>query len=73
MAVTKIWAIKDSIKRVVDYAKNSEKTEYDPVKQVLHYAEDGRKVVAEKNHICYRHQLQERDSHRGNEGGAGSI
>ena len=48
MAVTKIWAIKNSIKRVVDYAKNSEKTEYDPVKQVLHYAEDGRKVVAEK-------------------------
>ena len=62
MAVTKIWAIKDSIKRVVDYAKNSEKTEYDPVKQVLHYAEDGRKVVAEKTYMLQASIAGERQS-----------
>ena len=29
MAVTKIWAIKDSLQRVLDYAANPNKTEYD--------------------------------------------
>lgn len=28
MATTKIWAIKDSVKRVIEYARNPEKTEY---------------------------------------------
>lgn len=28
MAVTKIWAIKDSLQRVLDYAANPDKTEY---------------------------------------------
>ena len=29
MAVTKIWTIKDSLQRVLDYAANPDKTEYD--------------------------------------------
>ena len=37
MAVTKIWAIKDSLQRVLDYAANPDKTEYDALAQTLHY------------------------------------
>ena len=40
MAVTKIWAIKDSLQRVLDYAANPDKTEYDALAQTLHYAEN---------------------------------
>ena len=44
MAVTKIWAIKDSLQRVLDYAANPDKTEYDALaradfpnrKQIVH-------------------------------------
>ena len=39
MAVTKIWTIKDSLQRVLDYAANPDKTEYDALAQTLHYAE----------------------------------
>ena len=39
MATTKIWAIKDSLSRVVNYAKNPEKTIFSDLKQVLKYAE----------------------------------
>ena len=38
MAVTKIWTIKDSLQRVLDYAANPDKTEYDALAQTLHYA-----------------------------------
>ena len=38
MATTKIWPIKDNLKRVVDYARNPEKTGYDDLKKTLHYA-----------------------------------
>lgn len=54
MAVTKIWNIKDSITRVVDYAMNPEKTTDDTVlrhdlSQVLDYAENADKT----DHFCY--------------------
>ena len=44
MAVTKVWAIKDSLQRVLDYAANPEKTEYDALAQTLHYAENDAKT-----------------------------
>ena len=44
MAVTKIWAIKDSLQRVLDYAANPDKTEYDALAQALHYAENDAKT-----------------------------
>ena len=40
MAVTKIWTIKDSLQRGLDYAANPDKTEYDALAQTLHYAEN---------------------------------
>ena len=45
MAVTKIWPIKDSIQRVLEYAKNSEKTEYADIQAVLHYTENEEKTI----------------------------
>ena len=54
MAVTKIWPIKDSLKRVVGYAKNPEKTEYQDIKNkftdlasALRYAADPEKTGQE--------------------------
>ena len=44
MAVTKIWVIKDSLQRVLDYAANPDKTEYDALAQTLHYAENDTKT-----------------------------
>ena len=44
MAVTKIWPIKDNLKRVVSYAANPDKTEYDDLKNALHYAGDRSKT-----------------------------
>ena len=44
MAVTKIWVIKDSLQRVLDYAANPDKTEYDALAQTLHYAENDAKT-----------------------------
>ncbi len=46
MATTKIWPIKDSLARVVDYARNPEKTSYSDLQTVLHYAENEEKTVA---------------------------
>lgn len=46
MAVTKIWAIKDSIGRVLDYAKNPKKTSFTDLKAALHYAGNEGKTVA---------------------------
>ena len=51
MAVTKIWAIKDSLSRVVDYAANPNKTIYSDLKNVIHYAENGEKTISEE--ACY--------------------
>ena len=46
MATTKIWAIKDSLLRVVNYAKNPEKTIFSNLKQVLLYAGNEEKTIA---------------------------
>lgn len=47
MATTKIWAIKDSLLRIVNYASNPEKTSFEDLKQVLLYAE--RSKTTDKN------------------------
>ena len=49
MATTKIWSIKDSLSRVVNYAKNPEKTIFSDLKQVLKYAENDEKTIADNN------------------------
>ena len=48
MAVTKIWTIKDSLSRVVDYAANPNKTIYSDLKNAIHYAENGEKTISEE-------------------------
>ncbi len=45
MATTKIWPVKDSLARVVDYAKNPDKTVYSDLQKVLHYAANEEKTV----------------------------
>ena len=52
MGTTKIWAIKDSLSRVLDYASNPKKTVYTDLKKVLHYAEQGSKTVSEEE-TCF--------------------
>lgn len=45
MATTKIWAVKDRLKRVVDYVKNPDKTEIeDDLYNVLEYANNDKKT-----------------------------
>ena len=53
MATTKIWAIKDSLSRVVNYAKNPEKTLFSDLKQVLMYAENSEKTTDENEKTMY--------------------
>ena len=53
MATTKIWAIKDSLSRVVNYAKNPKKTIFSDLKQVLKYAEDGEKTIDKNEKTMY--------------------
>lgn len=53
MATTKIWAIKDSLSRVVNYAKNPEKTLFSDLKQVLMYAENNEKTFDENEKTMY--------------------
>lgn len=53
MAVTKIWPIKDSLRRVVDYARNPAKTEYTDLQAVLHYAANGEKTEHGAEKIMY--------------------
>ena len=47
MAVTKIWAIHDSVSRVVDYCTNPSKTKLSDLEQVLLYAADKEKTLDE--------------------------
>lgn len=47
MAVTKIWAIHDSVSRVVDYCTNPSKTKLSDLEQVLLYATDKEKTLDE--------------------------
>lgn len=51
MGTTKIWTIKDSLSRVVDYASNPNKTIYNDLKEVLHYA--GNKYKTESEEMCF--------------------
>lgn len=53
MATTKIWAIKDSLSRVVNYAENPEKTLFSDLKQVLMYAENSEKTIDENEKAMY--------------------
>ena len=53
MATTKIWAIKDSISRVISYAKNPEKTTFSDLKQVLKYAENEEKTIDNNEKTMY--------------------
>ena len=48
MATTKIWAIKDSLSRVLQYAANPDKTVLSDLKAVLHYAENSDKTANEE-------------------------
>ena len=45
MATTKIWPVKDSLARVVDYTRNPDKTIYSDLQTVLHYAANMKKTV----------------------------
>lgn len=47
MATTKIWPVRDSLKRVVNYASNPEKTTEDDLAAVIKYAMNGCKTAAE--------------------------
>lgn len=53
MATTKIWAIKDSLSRVVNYAENPEKTIFSDLKQVLKYAENDEKTTDKDEKMMY--------------------
>ena len=53
MATTKIWAVKDSLSRVVNYAENPEKTNFNNLKQVLLYAENNEKTVDENEKTMF--------------------
>lgn len=53
MAVTKIWAIKDSLSRVVDYAANPNKTIYSDLQKVIHYADNTNKTISGKEKACF--------------------
>lgn len=53
MATTKIWAIKDSLSRVVNYAKNPDKTLFTNLKQVLKYAENDEKTIDKNEKTMY--------------------
>lgn len=46
MATTKLWPVRDSVKRDLDYTKNPEKTEYSELSKVLHYAENDTKTFS---------------------------
>ena len=53
MATTKIWPVKDSIKRLVDYASNPEKTTDDDLAAVIKYAMNGDKTGSGNENACY--------------------
>lgn len=52
MATTKIWSVKDSLKRVVDYASNPEKTTEDDLEAVIKYAMNGEKTASADEKAC---------------------
>jgi len=52
MATTKIWPIRDNLKRVVDYATNPEKSQSQDLMQALHYAASPDKTVGHER-ACF--------------------
>ncbi|MDL2219943.1 relaxase/mobilization nuclease domain-containing protein [Ruminococcaceae bacterium OttesenSCG-928-O06] len=52
MATTKIWPIRDNLKRVVQYAANPEKTESQDLAHTLHYAINPDKTEAQER-ACF--------------------
>lgn len=52
-ATTKIWAIKDSISRVIRYARKPEKTTFSDLKQILRYAENDEKTIYKNEKAMY--------------------
>ena len=63
MGITKIWAIKDSLSRVVGYAENSEKTQLSDIYQVLHYADNSEKITSGLEKTMYVTTLHCRREH----------
>ena len=59
MATTKIWPVYDSLRRVLDYANNPEKTEYSSLRDVIHYAENGEKTMLTGDGNCISHHRRE--------------
>lgn len=53
MATTKIWPVRDSLKRLVDYASNPEKTTKDDLEAVIKYAMNGEKTADTDEKSCY--------------------
>ena len=53
MATTKIWPVKGSLKRLVDYASNPEKTTQDDLSAVIEYAMNGDKTMGDNERGCY--------------------
>ena len=53
MATTKLWPVYDSLRRVLDYANNPEKTEYSSLRDVIHYAENGEKTMLTGEETVY--------------------
>ena len=51
MATTKIWTVKDSLKRLTDYASNPEKTEYSDLRNSIEYAVRSEKTATFSNDI----------------------
>lgn len=45
--------MRDSLKRLVEYAGNPEKTEYGDLRQALHYAQNGKKTVSADERFCF--------------------
>ena len=53
MATTKIWPVKGTLKRLVDYASNPEKTTEDDLESVILYAMNGEKTAGTDEKACY--------------------
>jgi len=53
MATTKIWTVKCSMKKLMDYATNPEKTTASDLESVIEYAMNGEKVASLDEKACY--------------------
>jgi hypothetical protein len=53
MATTKIWPVKCSVKNVIDYATNPEKTTESDLERVIDYAMNGEKIASRDEKTCY--------------------